>query len=182
MTTDITRPHRSAATLALLSLLLVAGCQNVFSMVDPRSASGAMDGLGASASAEEYLGAIRKEYGLPPLALDPTLEKAAVQQAGYMAGGGKMAHRTGWGRDFASRMHDNGVRGVDDFQGSPPQHARSGLRPFRPGIRRGRAGQEVLGVGAGTVITPDIRPPFRRDACGLWSAARPNAQPAPRSG
>jgi uncharacterized protein YkwD len=112
MTTDITRPHRSAATLALLSLLLVAGCQNVFSMVDPRSASGAMDGLGASASAEEYLGAIRKEYGLPPLALDPTLEKAAVQQAGYMAGGGKMAHRTGWGRDFASRMHDNGVRGA----------------------------------------------------------------------
>lgn len=71
-----------------------------------------MDGLGASASAEEYLGAIRKEYGLPPLALDPTLEKAAVQQAGYMAGGGKMAHRTGWGRDFASRMHDNGVRGA----------------------------------------------------------------------
>jgi uncharacterized protein YkwD len=112
MTTDITRPHRSAATLALLSLLLVAGCQNVFSMVDPRSASGAMDGLGASASAEEYLGAIRKEYGLPPLALDPALEKAAVQQAGYMVGTGKMAHRTGWGRDFASRMHDNGVRGA----------------------------------------------------------------------
>jgi uncharacterized protein YkwD len=112
MTNDTRRPHRPAAALALLSLLLVTGCQNVFSMVDPRSASGAMDGLGASASAEEYLGAIRKEYGLPPLASDPTLEKAAVQQAGYMVSTGKMAHRTGWGRDFASRMHGNGVRGA----------------------------------------------------------------------
>jgi uncharacterized protein YkwD len=112
MTTDITRPHRSAATLALLSLLLVAGCQNVFSMVDPRSASGAMDGLGASASAEEYLAAIRKEYRLPPLTPDPTLEKSAAQQAGYMASAGKMAHRTGWGKDFTSRMRDNGVRGA----------------------------------------------------------------------
>jgi uncharacterized protein YkwD len=112
MTNAITRPHRPAAALALLGLLVVAGCQNVFSMVDPRSASGAMDGLGASASTEEYLGAIRSEYGLPPLAPDPTLEKAAVQQASYMVGTGKMAHRTGWGRDFASRMHDNGVRGA----------------------------------------------------------------------
>jgi uncharacterized protein YkwD len=113
MTNDITRPHRPAAAFALLGLLLIGGCQNnVFSMVGPMSAGGAMEGLGASASAEEYLGAIRKEYRLPPLAPDPTLEKSAAQQAGYMAGAGKMAHRTGWGKDFTSRMRDNGVRGA----------------------------------------------------------------------
>jgi hypothetical protein len=170
MTNDITRPHRPAAAFALLGLLLIGGCQNnVFSMVGPMSTGGAMEGLGASASAEEYLGAIRKEYRLPPLAPDPTLEKSAAQQAGYMAGAGKMAHRTGWGKDFTSRMRDNGVRGaaaenvaygqtsakgaerLDDVERSPPQHARPGLRPFRPGVRRGRAGQEVLGAGAGTV-------------------------------
>jgi uncharacterized protein YkwD len=113
MTNDITRPHRPAAAFALLGLLLIGGCQNnVFSMVGPMSTGGAMEGLGASASAEEYLGAIRKEYRLPPLAPDPTLEKSAAQQAGYMAGAGKMAHRTGWGKDFTSRMRDNGVRGA----------------------------------------------------------------------
>lgn len=112
MTNDTRRPRRPAAAFALLGLLLIGGCQNVFSLVDPKSASNAMEGLGASASAEQYLGAIRKEYGLPPLAPDTALEKAAAQQAGYMAGAGKMAHRTAWGRDFASRMHDNGIRGA----------------------------------------------------------------------
>ncbi len=112
MTNETRRPYRPTAVFALLSLLFVSGCQNVFSMVDPMSTGGAMEGLGVSASAEEYLGAIRKQHGLPPLARDPTLEKAAAQQAGYMAGAGKMAHRTGWGRDFGSRMHDNGVRGA----------------------------------------------------------------------
>jgi uncharacterized protein YkwD len=113
MTNDITRPHRPAAAFALLGLLLIGGCQHtVFSMVGPMSAGGAMEGLGASASAEEYLAAIRKEYRLPPLTPDPTLEKSAAQQAGYMASAGKMAHRTGWGKDFTSRMRDNGVRGA----------------------------------------------------------------------
>ncbi|HEY6631965.1 MAG TPA: CAP domain-containing protein [Rhizobiaceae bacterium] len=112
MTNDITRPCRPAAALALIALLATAGCQNVFSMVAPPGAGSIVDGVGASASAEEYLGAIRREYGLPPLAPDTTLEQAATQQAGYMARADKMAHRTGWGKDFASRMRANGVRGA----------------------------------------------------------------------
>lgn len=113
MTNATTRPHRPAAILALITLLVAtAGCQSVFSMVAPRSASSIVDGVGTSASAEEYLAAIRKEYGLPPLARDATLEQAAKQQAGYMVSAKKMAHRTGWGKDFASRMHANGVRGA----------------------------------------------------------------------
>jgi uncharacterized protein YkwD len=112
MTNDTRRSHRPAIALALITLLVAtSGCQSVFSMVAPRSATGIVDGMGASASAEEYLGAIRKEYGLPPLASDATLERAAAQQAGYMVSAGKMAHRTGWGKDFASRMRANGIRG-----------------------------------------------------------------------
>jgi uncharacterized protein YkwD len=112
MTNAIRRSSRPAAALALLGLLAVAGCQNGFSMVDPRSGSAALDSVGASASAEEVLGAIRKEHRLPPLAPDPLLEQAARQQAGYMASAGKMAHRTGWGKDFTSRMRANGIRGA----------------------------------------------------------------------
>jgi uncharacterized protein YkwD len=112
MTDKTVRPYWPAASFALIVLLFTAGCQNMSLTGYPTSAAGAMEALGASASAEEYLRVIRKENGLPPLSPDQTLEKAATQQAGYMAGSGKMAHRTGWGRDFASRMHDNGVRGA----------------------------------------------------------------------
>jgi uncharacterized protein YkwD len=106
MTTKIARLYRPAAILVLLGLL-AAGCQNMADF-----GYGGAPGVGVSASGETYLTSIRADHGLPPLAPDPTLEKAAVQQAGYMAGTGKMAHRTGWGRDFASRMRDNGVRGA----------------------------------------------------------------------
>ena len=112
MTNAATRPHRPTVAFALITLLVAtSGCQSVFSMVAPRSAGSIVDEVGTSASAEEYLGAIRKEYGLPPLTSEATLEQAAKQQAGYMVGAKKMAHRTGWGKDFASRMHANGVRG-----------------------------------------------------------------------
>lgn len=43
---------------------------------------------------------------------DAQLEQAALQQAGYMASRERMSHTTGWGKDFASRMKDNGVRGA----------------------------------------------------------------------
>ena len=112
MTNDLKRPHRPVAALALIALLATAGCQNVLSMVSPRDTGSVVDAVGASASAEEYLGAIRREYGLPPLAPDTTLEQAATQQAGLMARADKMTHRTGWGKDFASRMRENGVRGA----------------------------------------------------------------------
>lgn len=111
MTITRLRPNVTAAA-AFLGLLMLAGCQGALSMANPRSATDAMDGLGASASAEAYLNAIRREYGLQPLSRDATLERAAMQQASYMKSAGKMAHTTGWGRDFASRVRGNGIRGV----------------------------------------------------------------------
>ena len=110
MTNDITRPHRPAAAVALMALLFAAGCQNnVFSMVAPK---GGGEGVGASATGEMYLASIRSDHGLPSLSPDEKLEKAAAQQATYMARAAEMTHRTGWRKDFATRMKENGVEGA----------------------------------------------------------------------
>ena len=89
---------------ALGGLLFLAACQT--------GSNVAGDGAGASASGTAYLQTIRSEHGLPPLRPDSTLERAALQQAAYMARSGKMEHTTGWGKDFAARMGDNGVAGA----------------------------------------------------------------------
>jgi uncharacterized protein YkwD len=70
------------------------------------------EGAGASSSAAATLAGIRSSAGLGPLAPDPQLEQAALQQAKYMARGGRMTHTTGWGKDFASRVKDNGIDGA----------------------------------------------------------------------
>ncbi|MEQ1944780.1 CAP domain-containing protein [Mesorhizobium sp. VNQ89] len=104
----IDKPHRCSPAilpLVLAILLSVAGCQGV----SPGSSAG---GVGASSSGEIYLASIRREQGLPPLKPDAKLERAAAQQAGYMAGASKMTHRTGWRKDFATRMRENGVEGA----------------------------------------------------------------------
>ncbi len=67
--------------------------------------------VGASASAQEYLGYVRGTAGLGAARPDPLLEKAASQQARYMAQAGVMEHTTGRGRDFASRMRDAAIEG-----------------------------------------------------------------------
>lgn len=103
MTNDITRPYRPTAIFMLLGLLAVAGCQNL---------GGGGAGVGASASGEMYLTSIRTDHGLPPLAPSNKLERAAAQQAGYMARAAAMSHRTGWRKDFATRMRENGVEGA----------------------------------------------------------------------
>ena len=108
MTNDIIQPRRPIAALALTALLFTAGCQsNVFSMVAPKGG-----GVGASATGEVYLASIRSDNGLPPLSPDDKLEKAAAQQAAYMASAAQMTHRTGWRKDFASRMKENGIEGA----------------------------------------------------------------------
>jgi uncharacterized protein YkwD len=66
---------------------------------------------GASARGASYINAIRTSKGLAPLAADARLERAALQQAGYMVRSGRMAHTTERGRDFAARMDDNGIGG-----------------------------------------------------------------------
>ncbi len=70
------------------------------------------EGAGVSSSATATLAGIRASAGLPALVPDAQLERAALQQAGYMASRERMSHTTGWGKDFASRMKDNGVRGA----------------------------------------------------------------------
>jgi uncharacterized protein YkwD len=70
------------------------------------------EGAGASAAGQSALAQIRSSNGLSPLSADPTLEQAALHQAGYMARSGRMAHTTGWGKDFVSRMRADGVRGA----------------------------------------------------------------------
>lgn len=70
------------------------------------------ESAGVSASAAGTLAGIRASAGLGPLAPDARLEQAALQQAGYMARGGRMNHTTGWGKDFASRVKDNGIAGA----------------------------------------------------------------------
>ena len=101
MTKDRRRP---AMKFVLLGLLLLAGCQNMPGLGG--------EGVGASASGEVYLATIRREYGLPPLKPDAKLEKAAAQQAGYMARAAEMSHRTGWRKDFRTRMRENGIEGA----------------------------------------------------------------------
>lgn len=61
---------------------------------------------------QDHLARIRSEYGLTPLAADAELGRAALQQAKYMATSGRMNHTTGWGKDFASRVRGNQIRGA----------------------------------------------------------------------
>ncbi|RWQ36209.1 MAG: CAP domain-containing protein [Mesorhizobium sp.] len=90
-----------AAGLAALAGL--AACATVLSTGE---------GAGVSASAAGTLTSIRASAGLGPLVPDPQLEQAALQQAGYMARGGRMTHTTGWGKGFASRVKGNGITGA----------------------------------------------------------------------
>lgn len=67
---------------------------------------------GASASASSNVQAIRSASGLGGLSADPALERAALQQAVYMATAGRMSHTTSWGRSFSSRVRDNEIHGL----------------------------------------------------------------------
>ncbi len=87
----------------MLAVLLLAGCQSVL----PSGGSG----IGASGSGASYLAAIRSEHNLSPLKADGKLERAAAQQASFMASSGDMDHTTGWGKGFATRMKKNGIAG-----------------------------------------------------------------------
>ncbi|MFN3550105.1 MAG: CAP domain-containing protein [Mesorhizobium sp.] len=95
---------RSAAVLALLTL--TSGCS--ISALNPSINTSS---VGASASAQEVYGYVRSSAGLSAARPDPALEKAAMQQARYMAETGRMVHTTGRGRDFSTRMRQNGVEG-----------------------------------------------------------------------
>jgi uncharacterized protein YkwD len=93
-----TFPRAAFAAIALLAVL--AGCQT-------GGAPG--NSAGASRSGVAHLSEIRSAAGLSSLKPDSTLERAAMRQSAYMASSGKMAHDTGWRRDFATRMAQDGV-------------------------------------------------------------------------
>jgi uncharacterized protein YkwD len=99
--TRISRHALAAAGLLGLAVVLSA-CQSTQSVGD---------GSGASKTAVAYLAEIRALDGLPPLVSDPQLERAALQQAGYMAKAGEMEHTAGWRKDFATRMAENDIAG-----------------------------------------------------------------------
>ncbi|MET0599861.1 MAG: CAP domain-containing protein [Mesorhizobium sp.] len=101
---DHPRGTKAAATLAFAALLAATSACATASG-PPAPAQGMSDG------AASYLARIRAESGLAALQPSPALEKAAREQAGYMAGSGRMRHSTGFGRDFSSRLRQNGIRG-----------------------------------------------------------------------
>lgn len=106
LTSEMTfcRGRRSfVAGVGLFALSVLAGCGTM---------APAGSGAGASNSAAGALSGIRSAEGLPTLAPDSQLEKAALQQAGYMAGSKRMTHTTGWGKDFASRVNGNHIEGA----------------------------------------------------------------------
>jgi hypothetical protein len=70
-------------------VLSLTGCQSVLDIGES---------AGDGRSGEIYLASIRSQHGLPPLRSDPVLERAALQQAGYMARSGRVDHTTGWAR------------------------------------------------------------------------------------
>jgi uncharacterized protein YkwD len=93
------------------ALLGAAGVAALFGL----SACGTLPtgkGAGASAAATGILAGIRTADGLAALSPDARLERAALQQAGYMARARRMAHTTGPGTDFAARVKDNAIKGA----------------------------------------------------------------------
>lgn len=107
MTLSTHLPARLSYVLPLLLLLplTLASCMSVFTGIETVATP-------ASQSAVARLAAIRSENGLPALDPDPTLERAARDQATNMAVVGRMGHNTGPRHDFLSRMRAAGIRGV----------------------------------------------------------------------
>jgi uncharacterized protein YkwD len=89
--------------MAAAIVLALAGCGTVHE-VGP--------GAGVSASATATVSQLRTENGVTPLKADGTLEKAALQQAGYMARSGRMEHATRLGLGFVSRMKKDNIHGL----------------------------------------------------------------------
>jgi len=95
-------PVAGAAAVTVAAAVMLSACQVLD--LEP-SASG----VGASGSGFIHVTDIRRAAGQQPMSPDPRLERAAVRQAAYMAQSRRMEHTTGRGRDFASRMKQDGI-------------------------------------------------------------------------
>ena len=100
-------PSAWAAIAALLiSLIGLSGCG---ALGEPGivTKSG-----GVTGSALAYMNEARQANGVARAAPDARLERAALEQARYMASAGRMTHTTRWGRDFVSRKNANAIGGA----------------------------------------------------------------------
>ena len=88
---------------AAVGLLPLAACQTIRS---PGKSAG------ASSSASSNVNAVRSANGLSGMTADSALERAAIQQASYMAKTGRMTHTTGGGNGFAARVKGNEIHGA----------------------------------------------------------------------
>ncbi|MFC5386019.1 CAP domain-containing protein [Aquamicrobium segne] len=94
------------------TLILGAGAFTLAGLAGCGSLPGKGAGGGASASAQTAMMKIRKQAGLSALSSDHQLERAALQQAHYMAASGRMDHTTGIGKGFAARIKSNRIKGA----------------------------------------------------------------------
>lgn len=117
------RLNRLMTAAAMGGLLALAACQSQTVQTGSRVVG---EGAVASATGVTYLQTIRSERGLPALMPDATLERAALQQATYMAQSSNMNHTTASGREFGARMKDNGVPGP-----SAENIAHGGMEPAK---------------------------------------------------
>lgn len=85
-------------------LLLGLGAAGIATLAGCGTAMKTGASAGASSQGAPYLRTIRQAQGLSVLSADRRLEQAALEQSAYMAQYAKMAHDTGPGRDFATRM------------------------------------------------------------------------------
>ena len=93
-------------------LLLGAGAGLLLMPLAACQTSPGVSGARASGPAASVVARIRSAHGMGALRPDRELENATLSQAGFMAGSGRMVHRTGMGRDFASRLRNIETRGV----------------------------------------------------------------------
>jgi uncharacterized protein YkwD len=87
------------------ALVTLPACQSVFDI-------GAAPVVIEAKSGQEALTKIRTSHGLPLLSTDAALEKAAAEQARFMAETGRMEHTTARGRDFSTRIRTSGIDGA----------------------------------------------------------------------
>jgi uncharacterized protein YkwD len=95
---------RSIILLAVLAFAL-AGCSRDVAPLATHKVTGLS--TADAASAATLISAYRTQNGLPPVAVDPQLNRAAEVQARAVAEVGHLSHG-----DFASRMHRHGVGGA----------------------------------------------------------------------
>ena len=94
--------HRFTTMAGLCALMALAACQISRGRGQKRWSVGFGQQLSCDDTLKPWIA------GIDP---DPRLEQAALRQSGYMARAGRMTHRTGYGKDFVSRLRDDGIAG-----------------------------------------------------------------------